>query len=106
MTVHQAALDEDGEVVWGQRLYSVPGRPEVAVVRTMLGLVGKRTGGKIRFFLDNAFLPKALVQQGRAIRSPILYARLRELHQLALEHRVSVEVVGLKRRPSNGQSSV
>ncbi len=106
VTVHQAALDEDGEVVWGQRLYSVPGRPEVAVVRTMLGLVGKRTGGKIRFLLDNAFLPKALVQQGRAIRSPILYARLRELHQLALEHRVSVEVVGPKRRPSNGQSPV
>lgn len=102
VTVHQTVLDNEGTVIWVKRDYGVPSRPEVAVVRTMIGLVGKRIGGKVQFFLDNAFLPKALVQKGRAIRSPILYARLRELHQLALEHRVQVELVGPKKAPSVG----
>jgi hypothetical protein len=72
----------------------------------MTDIVAKKMGGTLSFGLASAFVPKALVQRGRAIRSPLLYSRLRELHDRARERGVRVEIIGPLRAPEAGASSV
>ncbi len=77
------------------RTWAVPGRPEAAIVRAMRDYLKACTRGKaVTFLLDTAFLPKLLLRRDRGPRSPILYARLRELHAVARTAGVRVTIVG------------
>jgi hypothetical protein len=106
VTTMTPTRDAKGVLIWSTTTRGVPGRPESAIVRAMTDIVAKKMGGTLSFGLASAFVPKALVQRGRAIRSPLLYSRLRELHDRARERGVRVEIIGPLRAPEAGASSV
>lgn len=91
------------------RTWAVPGRPEAAVVRAMRDYLRSSARGRaVTFRLDSAFLPKLLLRRDRGPRSPILYARLRELHRAAKTAGVRVTLTGPaprggRLRRTNGQ---
>jgi hypothetical protein len=106
VTAKQVIKDEQERLVWKTCTYTLLGRPEVALVSTMIALARGWNGRQLRFCLDSAFLPKALIQRDRAIRSPILFARLRELHDLVRQQDVRVELVGPKKPARRGEHPV
>jgi len=80
----------------GRRVNTVGGRPEVALVRAITIEVERAAHKSIeRLFVDltEPWLPKLLAQRRSTIRSPLLFAAVLRLHEIASSSGVEVVLV-------------